>query len=102
MPIRSLLAQWYFHVPNLIMAALIYLLAGRAVLELVFAGRYAERLVAILRRLTAPLVRMAGAVTPAAVPSVLVILAAIFWLIAARMFWFMICTALGMRPSLGG
>ena len=35
----SFLAHWYYHLPNLAMAAMIYTLAGRWVLELFFAKR---------------------------------------------------------------
>lgn len=103
MPIsQSFLAHWYFHVPNLAMAALIYLLIGRCLLELLLVRRQDAGVLKAVRSVTAPVVGIVRAITPAMVPNGLLIVNAIFWLIAARIFWFMACIAMGMRPSLGG
>ena len=91
---------WWFHVPNLLMAALIYTLIGRYVLELFFKGREVV-ILKVFRTVTRPVVAMVRAITPAVVPDGLVIVFAIAWLMAARMFWFLNAVAFGMRASSG-
>jgi hypothetical protein len=41
-------------------------------------------------------------VTPAIVPNGVMPVFAIAWLMALRMFWFLTCVAMGMRPQIGG
>ncbi len=99
---QNFFAHWYFHVPNLAMAALIYMLIGRYLLELLLARKQDVIILKVVRSLTAPVVGTVRAITPAIAPDGLVIMFAIVWLIAARVLWFMACVALGMRGSLGG
>ena len=94
-------AYWWFHVPNLLMAALTYTLIGRYVLELFFSGREVV-IVKAFRTITQPLVNLVRFVTPAVVPGGLVIVFTIVWLVAVRMFWFLTAVKFGMRPTLGG
>lgn len=101
-PTESFLAHWYFHVPNLIMAALIYTLIGRYLLELFLSKRQDAVILKVFRSVTDPVVAAVRAVTPRVAPDGLVVVLAIFWLMAARMFWFLTCVAAGMRPSVGG
>lgn len=100
-PTQSFFAHWYFHVPNLVMAALIYTLIGRYLLELLLAKRPDAVLLNVFRSITSPIVGAVRAITPAIVPDGLVVVFAIVWLLAARMFWFLTCVAAGMRLSLG-
>lgn len=97
----SFIAHWYFHVPNLIMAAMIYTLAGRWVLELLFARRPDVVILKVFRSVTDPLLRMVRVITPQIVPNGLVIVFTAVWLMALRMFWFVTCVAFGMRLKLG-
>jgi YggT family protein len=92
--------HWWFHLPNLAMAALIYTLIGRYVLELVFRGREVV-ILSVFRSVTDPIVRLVRAITPAVVPSGLVIVFAVVWLMAGRMLWFLTAVAFGMRASAG-
>jgi len=93
-------AYWWFHIPNLLLAALIYTLIGRYALELFFAGRDAV-ILTVFRNVTDPIVKLVRLITPAVVPGGLVIVFAVVWLMAARMFWFLTAVAYGMRPSMG-
>lgn len=104
-PSESFLTHWYFHVPNLLMAALIYTLIGRYVLEIAFdmiGGRQDAVILRVFRSVTDPLLQLVRLITPLIVPAGLLIVFAIAWLMAARMFWFLTCVAAGMRPSVGG
>jgi uncharacterized protein YggT (Ycf19 family) len=95
-------AHWYFHVPNLIMAALIYSLIGRYLLELLFTKKQDAVILKVFRQVTDPAVRLVRAVTPAIVPDGLVVVLAIVWLMALRMFLYLTVIAAGVKPFLGG
>ena len=99
MPGASLFAPWYYHVPNLILAALIWLLIGRFVLALVL-GR-GNAVVRLLEAVTNPVLTAVGTITPRLVPAGLVIVFAIAWLLAARIALFVAVSATGARLSMG-
>lgn len=101
-PTDAFLTHWYFHVPNLIMAALIYSLIARYVLELFFAKQQDAVILRVFRGVTTPVVKLVRWVTPAIVPDGVVIIFAIVWLMGGRLAWFLTCVAAGMRPSIGG
>lgn len=91
------MAYWYYHVPNLVLAALIYLLAARFLLALVSADNAVARLLAASTR---PIVAVVGALTPRIVPLPLVILFAIAWLAAIRVALFVAVSATGARLTM--
>ena len=63
-PTDSFFAHWYFHVPNLMMAALIYSLIGRYLLELFFAGKPDAVILKVFRQITDPVVIARSFITP--------------------------------------
>jgi YggT family protein len=99
MPGASLFAPWYYHMPNLILAALIWLLIGRLVLSLLL-GR-GNAVVRLLEAVTGPVLEAVGAITPRLVPTGLVVVFAIAWLLAARVALFVAVSATGVRLSMG-
>jgi len=101
MPGASFFAPWYYHVPNLILAALIWLLIGRLVLSLVFGPGRGNFVVRLLEVVTSPVLGAVGAITPRLVPAGLVVVFAIAWLLAARVALFVAVSATGVRLSMG-
>lgn len=97
----AFLAHWYYHLPNLAMAAMMYTLAGRYVLELVFARRPDVVILKVFRSVTDPVLRVVRAITPRIVPDGVVIVFTAAWLMALRMVWFLTCVAFGMRLKVG-
>ena len=100
-PTDSFFSHWYFHAPNLIMAALIYTLIGRYVLELVFGKTPDVVILKVFRQVTDPVVALVRTMTPAIVPNGLVIVFTIVWLMALRMFLYLTIIASGVKPFLG-
>lgn len=94
---ESFATYWWYHLPNLLMAALIYTLIGRYLLEILFAKKQDAVILKVFRSVTDPLVKLVRIITPAVVPNGLVVLFTIIWLIAARMFWFLTAVTYGMR-----
>lgn len=100
-PNDTFFTHWYFHLPNLILAALAYSLIGRYVLELVFAKKPDAVIVNVFRQVTDPVVKAVRFLTPAIVPNGLVIVFSIVWLTVARMFLYLTIIAAGVKPFLG-
>ncbi|MGE0766964.1 MAG: hypothetical protein AB7L90_10910 [Hyphomicrobiaceae bacterium] len=101
-PTESFFAHWYFHVPNLLMAAMIYTLIGRYLLELFLSRKPDAVILTIFRAVTNPVVRLVRIITPRIVPDGLVVVLAICWLMSGRMLWFLTCVAAGMRANVMG
>lgn len=100
-PSDTFFTHWYFHLPNLVLAALAYSLIGRYLLELVFAKKPDAVIVKVFRQVTAPVVDTVRYVTPAIVPDGLVIVFAFVWLTVARLFLYLTIIAAGVKPFLG-
>ena len=74
--------HWYFHLPNFILAALMYTLLGRAVLGVIVQPDSSNYIWRAFCRLTDPVVAVVAAVTPKAAAPVVVWLFGFVWL-----FW---------------
>lgn len=99
-PTDSLISHWYFHVPNLVLAALIWALAARGLLALVFHKTPTVLVLKVLAAVTDPVLRVVRAVTPRIVPQAVVMVFAMVWLLALRMLWFLTVVAAGARPKI--
>jgi hypothetical protein len=97
-PSQSFFAHWYFHVPNLALAALMYTLAGRYILSLFLDQD--RVIVRVFNTVTDPVLAVVGAITPRVVPSGIVLIFAIIWLFVARIALFFVLAIFGVRPTL--
>jgi hypothetical protein len=82
MPTASYLSYWYFYLPSLLLAILIYLLLGRLILAPILSAD--NPVMRVLAAVTNPVLKTVGAITPRVVPDALVIIFAIMWLLTAR------------------
>ena len=98
-PSQSFFAHWYFHVPNLAMAALTYTLIGRYILSLFLADD--RVIVRVFSTVTNPVLETVGFITPRIVPSGVLIVFAIVWLFVARILLCLGLALMGIRPVLG-
>lgn len=98
---ENFFTYWYFHIPNLVLAALIYTLIGRYLLSLFFRKNQDAVMLRVFAAITDPVLKAVRAMTPAVVPNGVVMVFAIAWLMAARMFWFVTCVAAGMSATVG-
>ena len=97
-PSQSFVAHWYFHIPNLIMVALMYTLVGRYILSLLLDND--RVIVRVLSSITNPVLKAVGAITPRIVPAGVIIVFAIVWLFVARVALFFGLALMGVRPVL--
>ena len=94
----SLLTYWYFHLPNFILAALMYTLLGRALLGLIVqpdSGNYIWR---FFCRITDPVVAVVALVTPKAAAPVIIWLFGVVWLFWLRFILGLTSTFFGLNP----
>lgn len=97
----SFFAYWYFHLPNLVLAAAMYTLIGRLLLSIFFAPGSGAVIWRVFVQITDPIVRLAGAVAPRIVPPPLLVVFAIVWCLALRMTLLVLLTMYGLAPKAG-
>lgn len=93
---------WYFHVPNFILAALVYTLIGRFALSFFVPQTWDNYIWKAFTRLTDPVVSLVGAGTPSIVPHRVLLLFSVLWLMAVRVMLAIGLTEFGLLPPPGG
>jgi YggT family protein len=97
----SLWAYWYYHVPNFIMAMLMYTLLGRVLLGLIVQPDSSNYIWRFFCRLTDPVVAAFEHVTPKAAVPVIVWLFAFVWLFWIRVAFHLTLLSFGLVPRVG-
>jgi YggT family protein len=100
-PSNPLIAYWWFHLPNLVLAALMYTVLGRFVLSFVFPPESQNYIFRFFVRVTDPVVSAVRFVTPLAVPHMVVLLFSAVWLLAARAALYVLLASAGLAPTPG-
>jgi uncharacterized protein YggT (Ycf19 family) len=93
---------WLYHLPNIILAALIYTLIGRYILSLFFPPDSDKVVWKVFSQVTDPVLGAVRAITPAIVPPPLLNLFAVVWLLLLRIAFYMLVRALGLLPTITG
>jgi YggT family protein len=93
---------WLYHGPNLALAALFYTLLGRYALSLIFPANSDRVIWRVFAQITDPVLRAVRAITPAAFPNGLVMVASLFWLILLRAIWLLLAAMYGFLPRAAG
>ena len=97
---NPLFQYWYFHLPNFIIAAVMYSLLGRIILSFFAPPDWKNYIWRAFVRLTDPIVRLVRFITPAVLPDVLVLVFAFFWLMAARLALLALLASLNLLPTI--
>jgi uncharacterized protein YggT (Ycf19 family) len=98
---NPVLQYWYFHVPNFVLAAVMYSVVGRLALSLFVAADWKNYIWQALVKVTEPAVKCARFLSPAGVPSIIVLVFTVLWLMLLRIGFFMIMGAYGLLPAVG-
>jgi uncharacterized protein YggT (Ycf19 family) len=93
---------WYFHLPNFILAAVMYTLVGRLLLSFFVSPDWPNYIWRAFVRLTEPVVGAVRFVTPAALPAVVVLVFCVLWLMLLRLALVALFGSLGLLPDLSG
>ena len=94
----SLASYWYFHLPNFILAALMYTLLGRAILGLIVGPDSWNYIWRFFCRITDPVVAVVAVVTPKAAAPVVIWLFGVVWLFWLRVALLYLFLWLGAVP----
>lgn len=93
-------SYWYFHLPNYVFAVLFYTLFGRFLLGLFLPPDSPNYIYRWFRRLTDWIIAPVAFITPSALPPGLLPPVAAFWVVIARLLFFMFMFAAGLTPRL--
>ena len=100
-PANQLIAYWYFHLPNFVLAALMYTLLGRALLGLMVDPHSSNYIWRFFCRITDPVVTAVAYVTPKAAVPVVQWLFGVVWLFWLRVLLLYLFLVLGALPKAG-
>jgi YggT family protein len=99
MTLPGFLAHWPFQVPNLVLAMLMYTLAGRLLLGLIVSPGSSNYIMRFFERLTDPVVNLARLAAPGMVPLPVLVAFALVWLFALRIALVLGFAAAGALPT---
>lgn len=90
---------WYFHLPNYILAVLLYTLLGRFLLGFMMPPESTNYIWRFFRRLTDPVLVAADFITPRFISPFFLPLIGAFWLLILRHALFLALYAVGASPE---
>jgi hypothetical protein len=95
----SIFTYWYYHVPNFILAALMYTLLGRALLGLIVGPDSSNYIWRFFCLITDPVIAAVALVTPKATAPVVVWLFGAVWMFWLRVGLLILFAAFGATPK---
>lgn len=98
----SFAKYWYFHLPNFVLAALMYTMLGRFLLGLFVDADSPNYIWRFFCRFTDPVLTAIATVTPKAVPPTVVWLFGFVWMFWLRIALHYTLLALNLAPRLAG
>lgn len=98
---NPILAHWYFHLPNFVLAAIMYTLIGRLLLSLFAPPAWNNYIWRAFVRITDPAVAAVRYVTPEVLPVFVVMIFAVLWIMIIRISFFIALGNLGLLPAAG-
>jgi len=100
-PSNPFLSNLHYHLPNFVLAALMYTLLGRVLLSLVVDPASKNYIWRFFCRITDPFVAVIAVVTPKAVPPIVLWLLGVVWLFWLRVGLLYLFLLLGLMPKAG-
>ncbi len=97
----SFLTYWYFHLPNFILAALMYTMLGRVLLGLFVDPDSPNYIWRFFCRITDPVLAILALVTPKATQPVVLWLFGFVWMFWLRVLMLYLFLVLGLAPKVG-
>lgn len=92
-------SYWYFHIPNFVLAAVMYTLIGRLVLGFFVPENWDNYIWRFFRLITDPFVKVVRFVTPQLLSHSIVIVFAVLWTMAIRLVFLVTLINLGLGPA---
>jgi hypothetical protein len=94
----ALLTYWYFHIPNFLLAALMYTLLGRVMLSLFVDPDSPNYIWRFFCQVTDPFLRLIARLTPKAAPPLILWMFGFVWLFWLRVLFVYLYALLGLLP----
>jgi uncharacterized protein YggT (Ycf19 family) len=98
---NPLIQYWYFHLPNFVLAAVMYTALGRLLLSFFAPPEWKNYIWRAFVRITEPVVRVVRYVTPVGVPEIVILIFTVLWLMVARIAFFLLMGFMGLLPKVG-
>jgi len=98
-PSNTFLSNWAFHLPNFVLAALMYTLLGRAMLSFFFDPDSPNYIWRFFCRITDPFLAVIAPVTPKAVAPMVLWLFGVVWLFWLRVGLLYVFLLFGLIPK---
>lgn len=92
-------SYWYFHIPNFVLAAIMYTLIGRLVLGFFVPENWDNYIWRFFRLITDPFVKIVRFITPQVLTHPIVIVFAVLWVMAIRLVFLVTLINLGLGPT---
>jgi hypothetical protein len=99
--VNPLISHWYFHLPNFILAAVMYTMLGRAVLGLILEPTSKNYIWRAFCAITDPFLRVFAVVTPKATAPVVLWLFGFVWMFWLRVALLYVFLLIGAVPKAG-
>jgi hypothetical protein len=96
---NPIIQYWYFHLPNFILAAVMYTLIGRLLLSFFAPPNWQNYIWRAFVAITNPVVRTVRFLTPAILPDLVVLIFAALWLMLIRIGLFAVLASLALTPT---
>jgi len=97
----AFLPYWYFHLPNFVLAALMYTLLGRVLLSQFVDPDSPNYIWRFFCQVTDPVVALVALVTPKAAAPIVLWLFGLVWLFWLRVLLLYLFVSTGVSPSTG-
>lgn len=97
--LEALLQDWYFHLPNYILAIMMYSALGRLALMPFLRPGTSNYIFRAFVWLSGPAVALASLITPRALPFMVVVIFAALWCYVLRVALLLGLTLAGMAPT---
>lgn len=98
----SFASYWYFHLPNFILAALMYTMLGRLLLGLMVDADSPNYIWRFFCRITDPVLAVLSVLTPKVTPPAVLWLFGFVWMFWLRVVLHYTLLLLNLAPRLGG
>jgi uncharacterized protein YggT (Ycf19 family) len=92
-------SYWYFHIPNFVLAAVMYTLIGRLLLGFFVPENWDNYIWRAFRAITDPAVRVVRYITPDAIAHPGVLAFAVLWVLVLRVVLYVGLSNLGLMPT---
>jgi uncharacterized protein YggT (Ycf19 family) len=96
---NPLYEYWYFHLPNFVLAAIMYTLLGRLSLSFFVAPDWKNYIWRAFVTITDPVVKATRFVTPQLLPHVVVLIFAVLWVMLLRIGLFALLANFDLLPK---